>query len=894
MAPYYFPDVVMNADGSLTGYFDWRPKDDDEMITVARSTDGGKTWMTEGQALEQNAGYCPTADTNDDGQGHPFVTSINGNNELYTLQRPAGDYAGVGLLVHQIGSNTSSNPLATAPAGEPVGLDPNTFAAAQTPVAATGGTAVAIPVSTLGQGGVFNSIVAGPYVDYTRNSPTSGSVPDVITCTGADANGPTSGGLNGDELTGCTAASAITVSSNDDLVQAMEKIGTGSTTTSIPASSSQNTGGTGGLAKLALQTGSGGLANATTNSNALAYILNVNAPNRIYIDGHAVYCTQANANPATTKLEDCTSPTGPFTFSVGDLITGDPVTPPTAQMTTGLAAPDGIVGTVPNTGSFNGHTVPAGATVVLYTQKELNYFELGGVNGPVTTGGVYTPNTGSGSAGSPVTLSTTGQTINYSPFPTTSESLPTSGSFTIWVGTTADSGTPVPVTCTGYSTSVPSNAPVGSIDLTGCSVTSTYSGQTVDGGGSSSTALGNGTNFYIGAPNAAVVPYSTLALTGEGKNGTTSGPEKLYGNNEDDTVLRAAYTTNGVSFTDLGAVSGVGTPQSGSTTGSYTDLANTNQQAVPASSSSPTTVCAPPFTSPCTTPSATNLSQGASDQIELRWLASRGTIITNPDGSLGMFLSGAWASDGDSDAFNQIFYSTSTDGGQTWSVPTVVLSTDYTFGASYAQNPLGTSPVDAPLGVTAYYSGRAYGPTVVQNPNGTVTMIFAGYRLPKPITSAGTQLGTAANQYKVGTTDPALYRNILTLNLTSASSPLVGTSSSLVSSQSPSAFGASVTYTDTVTVNSPGTGTPTGTVSFSDNGNPISGCQNVALSDGSSDTASCPATPNVGTDTIVAVYSGDSNFSTSTGTTSSDRSASSPHVWNGRDHARHPGSADRG
>ncbi len=42
LSPYYFPDVVRNADGSLTGYFDYRPKDADEAITVARSTDNGE------------------------------------------------------------------------------------------------------------------------------------------------------------------------------------------------------------------------------------------------------------------------------------------------------------------------------------------------------------------------------------------------------------------------------------------------------------------------------------------------------------------------------------------------------------------------------------------------------------------------------------------------------------------------------------------------------------------------------------------------------------------------------------------------------------------------------------------------------------------------------------
>ncbi len=38
-----------------------------------------------------------------------------------------------------------------------------------------------------------------------------------------------------------------------------------------------------------------------------------------------------------------------------------------------------------------------------------------------------------------------------------------------------------------------------------------------------------------------------------------------------------------------------------------------------------------------------------------------------------------------------------------------------------------------------------------------------------------------------------------------------------------------ITYTATVTVNGPGSGTPSGTVSFTDGGNPISGCQNLNL-----------------------------------------------------------------
>ncbi len=84
-------------------------------------TDNGKTWTNEGEALEQNQGYCPTADANDDGQGHPYVASIGGSTKLYTLQRAAGDYEGVGMLVHNV-APSAPNPLAALPASESVGI----------------------------------------------------------------------------------------------------------------------------------------------------------------------------------------------------------------------------------------------------------------------------------------------------------------------------------------------------------------------------------------------------------------------------------------------------------------------------------------------------------------------------------------------------------------------------------------------------------------------------------------------------------------------------------------------------------------------------------------------------------------------------------------------------
>jgi hypothetical protein len=86
---------------------------------------------------------------------------------------------------------------------------------------------------------------------------------------------------------------------------------------------------------------------------------------------------------------------------------------------------------------------------------------------------------------------------------------------------------------------------------------------------------------------------------------------------------------------------------------------------------------------------------------------------------------------------------------------------------------------------------------------------------------------------------------------------------SLTSSANPSTTGQSVTFTATVAAVAPATGTPTGTVSFTSNGGAISGCSSVALSGG---TATCTTTTlAVGTDSIAAAYSGDSNFNSSSG-----------------------------
>jgi hypothetical protein len=283
----------------------------------------------------------------------------------------------------------------------------------------------------------------------------------------------------------------------------------------------------------------------------------------------------------------------------------------------------------------------------------------------------------------------------------------------VGTGTKAKPGPIVAVTCTGEDAT----------DFTGCT-----------------SAAGNGLTVAsgadVGAPGACVEPDSVLGQIGEG----SGSPLTLFKNNEDYTVLRVAYTTNGIDFTDLGVISGAN-PDA--------DVNN------PSATASPLTAGGGPA----------NSAPGSREPAELRFVGSRGSIIQYPGGAYGMFLSGAWCGDGDSDAFDQVFYTASADGLH-WTTPTVVLSTDYTFSARAAQDAALADGKDVPLAVSGYYSGRVYSPAVVQNPDGTLTMVFSGYSSPKPLPADGTVLGTGSARWTVSPQDPALYRDILTVTLT--------------------------------------------------------------------------------------------------------------------------------
>lgn len=121
MQPYYFP-FVRRHEGVLEGFFDYRPRNEQEATVAAISTDWGVSWSFRGVALALNP-YCPwdatdpdnlnlsvngvktpygssSANAADNGLGHPVVMSVDGVQRIYQLNRANGHIDSDQLVVH--------------------------------------------------------------------------------------------------------------------------------------------------------------------------------------------------------------------------------------------------------------------------------------------------------------------------------------------------------------------------------------------------------------------------------------------------------------------------------------------------------------------------------------------------------------------------------------------------------------------------------------------------------------------------------------------------------------------------------------------------------------------------------------------------------------------------
>jgi hypothetical protein len=135
MQPYYFPFVRRRGD-VLEGFFDYRPRNEQEAVVAAISTDEGASWHFRGEALALNS-YCPSDATDpdnqfvsvngvqtaygsdpksaaDNGLGHPVVLKVKGVQRIYELNRANNHIDSDQLVVHTL-TPSEDSPLSKLP-----------------------------------------------------------------------------------------------------------------------------------------------------------------------------------------------------------------------------------------------------------------------------------------------------------------------------------------------------------------------------------------------------------------------------------------------------------------------------------------------------------------------------------------------------------------------------------------------------------------------------------------------------------------------------------------------------------------------------------------------------------------------------------------------------------
>ena len=176
--PYYFPFVVGSGQ-NVKGYFDYRPKNINEAVVAATSTNAGQSWTFQ-QMVEQLTTECPSGDSNtassggnDDGEGHPSIISFGGMTWLYTLNRSTPHVDSDGLIVHNIlprGAN-ALNPL---PANSPLMVPPTANVITGWNFNGVTGTQLS-PAPSTGTGTAHSLGMTNGYT-YTMPAPNVGSI----------------------------------------------------------------------------------------------------------------------------------------------------------------------------------------------------------------------------------------------------------------------------------------------------------------------------------------------------------------------------------------------------------------------------------------------------------------------------------------------------------------------------------------------------------------------------------------------------------------------------------------------------------------------------------------------------------------------------------------------
>jgi plastocyanin len=177
------------------------------------------------------------------------------------------------------------------------------------------------------------------------------------------------------------------------------------------------------------------------------------------------------------------------------------------------------------------------------------------------------------------------------------------------------------------------------------------------------------------------------------------------------------------------------------------------------------------------------------------------------------------------------------------SAATVVVGQTVTFTATVTSTSPGSG---TPTGTVTFFDGTTNLGQETLNSSGKATL-------------ATSNLPLGSNSITVMYTSDGHYQGTSSAAISQTISP-AATRTVVTTSGSPSVFGQSVTFTATVTVRSPGSGMPTGTVEFKDGGT-VLGTGTINSSGQATYTTSALS---VGSHSITAVFEGDPDFTTST------------------------------
>ncbi len=183
---------------------------------------------------------------------------------------------------------------------------------------------------------------------------------------------------------------------------------------------------------------------------------------------------------------------------------------------------------------------------------------------------------------------------------------------------------------------------------------------------------------------------------------------------------------------------------------------------------------------------------------------------------------------------------------------------DPNYSISYVAGTLSVTP--AALTITANNQSKVYGqvnPTLTVSYSGFVNGDSSSSLTTQPTVSTTATTSSPVGTYPItasGAVDPnytiSYVAGTLTINKDASTT-------SVSASTSSGSFGVAITFTATVTANAPGSGTPTGSVTFSDTTTSDT-LGTVTLSGGVATLVMSSLPP--GSQTIDASYSGDSNF----------------------------------